>query len=115
MTMVADRIQLRLIELNKSERQASLEAGLDSTTVNSIIKGVKSLNPRVDTVKKLTGPLKCSLAYLLGEDDSPVPDRKPPEVVAWEVFKFYTNERVPESILADLKAAGLKIVDDDES
>ncbi|GHA13545.1 hypothetical protein GCM10007989_05180 [Devosia pacifica] len=39
-----------------------------------ILKG-KAAHPRVDTLKKLTGPLQCSLAYLTGDRDDPKPDR----------------------------------------
>jgi transcriptional regulator with XRE-family HTH domain len=68
--VVAKRIQTRLDALGKSARKASIEAGLGPDAIHNILRG-KSARPRRSTLGKLTSPLKCSIEYLIGEDDYP--------------------------------------------
>lgn len=70
MSDIGKRIQERLELLGKSASSASLEAGLGRSALQDIITG-KSQNPRLDTLRKLTDPLECSLSYLTGDP----PDR----------------------------------------
>lgn len=77
MSTVADRIQQRLEALGKTASGVAVEAGLGRSSVRDILNG-KAENPRLDTLKKLIGPLQCSLAFLTGQSD--IPDR--PEVKA---------------------------------
>jgi hypothetical protein len=74
-TTLADRIAARLEALGKNPSAAALEAGLGRSSVRDII--VNGANPRIDTLRKLTGPLQCSLEYLTGESDEP--GERPPE------------------------------------
>lgn len=60
------RIQRRLDELGKNPSSVALEAGLGRSSVRDIILG-RAAHPRMDTLLKLTGPLQCSIDYLLGE------------------------------------------------
>ena len=62
---LADRIRHRLEVVRKSAAAVSLEAGLGRSAVQDILAG-NSASPRLDTIKKLTGPLQCSLSYLVG-------------------------------------------------
>ncbi|MBX4952079.1 MULTISPECIES: helix-turn-helix domain-containing protein [Rhizobium] len=62
---LADRIRHRLEVLRKSAAAVSLEAGLGRSAVQDILAG-NSTSPRLDTIQKLTGPLQCSLSYLVG-------------------------------------------------
>lgn len=73
-TTVAERIRARLDALNKNPSAVALEAGLSRSSVLDILKG-KAANPRLDTLKKLTGPLECSLAYLTGDSEQPDQDK----------------------------------------
>lgn len=66
---LADRIKTRLDDLGKNPSAVALEAGLGRSSVRDII--VNGANPRIDTLKKLTGPLECSLEYLTGEVAEP--------------------------------------------
>ncbi|MCK1733922.1 helix-turn-helix transcriptional regulator [Bradyrhizobium sp. 138] len=66
MSEIAKRIQERLDLLGKSASAASLEAGLGRSALQDILTG-KSQNPRLDTLRKLTEPLECSLSYLTGD------------------------------------------------
>lgn len=66
MSEIAKRIQERLDLLGKSASAASLEAGLGRSALQDILTG-KSQNPRLDTLRKLTGPLECALSYLTGD------------------------------------------------
>lgn len=67
---VADRIRARLNALGKNPSAVALEAGLSRSSVLDILKG-KAANPRLDTLQKLTGPLKCTLDYLTGGTENP--------------------------------------------
>lgn len=60
------RIQKRLDELGKNPSSVALEAGLGRSSVRDIILG-RAAHPRMDTLLKLTGPLQCSIDYLLGK------------------------------------------------
>ncbi|MEH2476221.1 transcriptional regulator with XRE-family HTH domain [Nitrobacteraceae bacterium AZCC 2161] len=61
---LADRIESRLKALGKNPSSVALEAGLGRSSVRDII--ANGANPRIDTLRKLTGPLACSLDYLTG-------------------------------------------------
>lgn len=74
MTDLADRIRERLSLLKKSAAAASLEAGLGRSAIQDILAG-NSTSPRLDTLEKLTGPLQCSISYLVG--GSPDPEDEP--------------------------------------
>jgi transcriptional regulator with XRE-family HTH domain len=97
MSTVADRIQQRLDVLGKTASGVAVEAGLGRSSVRDILNG-KAENPRLDTLKKLTGPLKCSLAYLTGQSD--VPDR--PEIKA----KNWQDLQVEVEPVEDIIEAG---------
>lgn len=62
---LADRIRERLEVVKKSASGASLEAGLSRSAIQDILSG-NSASPRLDTLEKLTGPLQCSIEYLVG-------------------------------------------------
>lgn len=61
---LADRIQQKLQELDKTARGASLEAGLSDAFVLNILKG-KSKSPRGDNLSKLAAVLGVTEAWLL--------------------------------------------------
>jgi transcriptional regulator with XRE-family HTH domain len=63
-TTLADRIRERLEVVRKSAAAVSVEAGLGRSAVQDILAGHSS-SPRLDTIQKLTGPLQCSLNYLV--------------------------------------------------
>jgi len=67
---IAERIRNRLEELGKNPSAVALEAGLNRSAVQDILRG-KAASPRLDTLQKLTGPLECSLEYLTGGSDDP--------------------------------------------
>lgn len=67
---VADRIRARLEQLGKNPSAVALEAGLNRSAVQDILRG-KAANPRLDTLQKLSGALECSLDYLTGVRDDP--------------------------------------------
>jgi hypothetical protein len=67
---LAQRIASRLETLSKNPSGVALEAGLGRSSVRDIIVG-KVEHPRIDTLRKLTGPLACSLEYLTGDSDEP--------------------------------------------
>jgi transcriptional regulator with XRE-family HTH domain len=71
---LADRIRARLDVVRKSAAAVSLEAGLGRSAVQDILAG-NSTSPRLDTIQKLTGPLQCSLAYLVGGTDQATPKK----------------------------------------
>lgn len=62
---IAQRIAQKLKELNKSERQASLEANLSDSFIRNIRLG-RSKNPRGDTLKNLAAVLETNVEWLLG-------------------------------------------------
>lgn len=68
---LANRIQIRLQKLAKTERRASLEAGLSDSFLRNIRQG-KSKRPRIDTLEKIAVVLKTSSKWLIsgeGEED----------------------------------------------
>ncbi|WP_267550429.1 helix-turn-helix domain-containing protein [Rhizobium rhizogenes] len=71
---LADRIKERLEVVRKSAAAVSLEAGLGRSAVQDILAGHSS-SPRLDTIQKLTGPLQCSLNYLVGGTEIAGPPR----------------------------------------
>lgn len=71
---LADRIRERLEVVRKSAASVSLEAGLGRSAVQDILAGHSS-SPRLDTIQKLTGPLQCSLNYLVSGTDIAGPPR----------------------------------------
>jgi hypothetical protein len=68
--IVAERIQARLEALGKNPSGVALEAGLGRSSVRDIITGRVS-SSRLDTLRRLTGPLECTLDYLTGDSDDP--------------------------------------------
>lgn len=67
---LADRIRSRMDELHTNPSRVALDAGLGRSSVRDIILR-RAENPRLDTLRKLTGPLKCTLDYLTGASDDP--------------------------------------------
>ena len=66
---IAQRIEKRLKLLNKTERQASLEAKLSDSFIRNIRLG-RSSNPRIDTLKRLAVVLDTNVDWLyLGVGD----------------------------------------------
>lgn len=68
---LAQRIKLRLDKLGKSERGASLEAGLSDSFLRNIRQN-KSSSPRIDTLEKIAEVLGTSLGWLMtgmGEEE----------------------------------------------
>jgi DNA-binding phage protein len=65
---VGDRIVQRLSAVGKNASAVSLEAGLNRAAVRDII--ANDANPRIDTLRKLAGPLCCDLSFLTGETGS---------------------------------------------
>ena len=61
---LASRIKERLEKLGKSERKASLEAGLSDSFLRNIREG-KSLSPRIDTLEKIADILKTNAQWLM--------------------------------------------------
>ncbi len=68
--IVGSRIQARLEALGKNPSGVALEAGLGRSSVRDIILGRVS-HPRIDTLKKIAGPLRCTVDYLTGDSESP--------------------------------------------
>jgi transcriptional regulator with XRE-family HTH domain len=68
---LASRIRERLSATGKSAAAVSVEAGLGRSAVADILSG-NSESPRLVTIEALTGPLECSLAFLLS---IPMPQR----------------------------------------
>ncbi len=68
--LVAERIQARMEELGKNPSSVALEAGLGRSSVRDILLG-RVAHPRIDTLKKIAAPLKCTVDYLTGESDKP--------------------------------------------
>lgn len=64
---IAHRIAQRLHDLGKSERQASLEANLSDSFIRNIRLG-RSVNPRIDTLKRLAVSLETNVGWLLGSE-----------------------------------------------
>ena len=79
---LAQRISTRIEYLETNPSNVALEAGLGRSAVRDILVG-KVENPRIDTLRKLTGPLSCSLDYLTGASSDP---GSPGAVVASEIY-----------------------------
>lgn len=75
MTMV-DRIRQRLDELGRSPRSVSVAVSGGHTLLRDILNG-KSKNPRRDTLERLAEELQVSVAWLIGDDNTPPPDPTP--------------------------------------
>lgn len=71
--IVSERIRSRLEALGKNPSSVALEAGLGRSSVRDIITGRVS-SSRLDTLRRLTGPLECTLDYLTGDSDDPAKD-----------------------------------------
>lgn len=67
--LLSDRIQTRLKKLGKSERGASLEAGLSDSFLRNIREG-KSSSPRIDTLEKIATVLQTSSSWLITGEGS---------------------------------------------
>ena len=67
------RIRQRLEQLGMSANAASSQAGLDRTSLKSILDG-RSRNPRADTLLKLAHVLDCTFEWLVsGSGPAPLP------------------------------------------
>lgn len=64
MDSLADRIRFRLEQLGKTERKASLEAGLSDSFLRNI-RERKSLSPRIDTLEKIAHVLQTTAHWLI--------------------------------------------------
>ncbi|MDB5584873.1 MAG: hypothetical protein JWR80_10049 [Bradyrhizobium sp.] len=115
---VAERITLRLQALGKNPSEVAKEAGLGLSAVRDILKG-KAANPRIDTIRKLTHPLECSMGWLLGEetvqgdpleistDTAASRPSASPELVLRIVLAANPSA---DEVLAALEAGGFKVV-----
>jgi len=63
-TALVQRIRIRLQKLGKSERAASLEAGLSDAFLRNIREG-KSQSPRIDTLEKIAQVLGTTTSWLI--------------------------------------------------
>lgn len=79
---LAERIASRIEHLETNPSNVALEAGLGRSAVRDILVG-KVENPRIDTLRKLTAPLSCSLDYLTGNSEDP---GTPGRVVASQTY-----------------------------
>lgn len=108
---LADRIRSRLNTLNKNPSSVALEAGLGRSAVRDIL--VNDQNPRIDTLKKLTGPLQCTLYYLSGErEEDRGTETSAPRTEVDPLIVLRTilcANPTPEHIVAALAANGLEI------
>lgn len=95
---LSDRIQSRLKKLGKSERGASLEAGLSDSFLRNIREG-KSSSPRIDTLEKIAEVLGTTTGWLIsgeGREDASVHmsyDEQPNAVIG-EKFAL-SKQRLP--------------------
>lgn len=118
---LADRIRKRLEVVRKSAAAVSLEAGLGRSAVQDILAG-NSASPRLDTIQKLTGPLQCSLNYLVsgteleGSTDRASPFRDlslHPVIRDLESGVFRTRTPLKHQSVASLEWAYEKAVDEE--
>ncbi|KAA6405592.1 hypothetical protein DPQ22_03935 [Candidatus Tokpelaia sp.] len=105
---LAQRIKSRLDKLGKSERRASLEAGLSDSFLRNIRQN-KSSSPRIDTLEKIAEVLETNPAWLMtgaGEEElslpaanilpEPAPRYFPPAEPA-AVSAIYAERQPPEN------------------
>lgn len=82
---LAQRIKRRLDKLGKSERRASLEAGLSDSFLRNIRQN-KSSSPRIDTLEKIADVLGTHLGWLMtgiGEEETLFGAAEAPQNPAW--------------------------------
>lgn len=95
---LSDRIKIRLKKLGKSERSASLEAGLSDSFLRNIREG-KSSSPRIDTLEKIAAALGTTTGWLIsgeGKEDASIHisyDERPNAVIG-EKFML-SKQRLP--------------------
>lgn len=107
---VASRIQSRLTALGKNPSVVALEAGMGRSAVRDII--VNDQNPRIDTLRKLTGPLQCTLEYLT-VSEAGIPASTTTGITPAIVLRtILCANPTAEQIMAALEANGFKIVAD---
>jgi len=91
---LAGRIHIRLKKLEKTERGASLEAGLSDSFLRNIREG-KSVAPRTDTLEKVARVLQTTSQWLIsgeGGEENALPDlaaEKPNAIIGsqWPLIK----------------------------
>lgn len=71
-----ERIAARKELFNMTTEDLSIKSGVPVGTINKILNG-ETPNPRLSTSKALAMALHCSLDYLTGESDDPVPLYRP--------------------------------------
>ncbi|MFC5391650.1 XRE family transcriptional regulator [Bosea vestrisii] len=69
---LGERIQERLVALNKTATGASLEISDNKDLLRDIING-RTKNPRSDTVRKIAAVLECTVEWLMLGDGEPAP------------------------------------------
>lgn len=88
MSTLAERIQSRLDVLGTNPSAVSDEIGANRSLVRDILNG-KSRSPSLGTVLALSGVLKCSLAYLSGEEE--LAEKPEPKVLPkfWMIYGIH--------------------------
>jgi transcriptional regulator with XRE-family HTH domain len=111
---LADRISGRLKALGKNPSAVALEAGLGRSSVRDILVG-KVTSPRLDTLKRLTGPLSCTLEYLTGDPEED-PDPAATALAQKHSTKIYYQGSgwIPEAHIGVFRTPDATF-DDDES
>ena len=74
--MLAERIKMRITELETSATDASLAAGLNSNAIGDILRG-KTKSPRTQSLYAIASVLHCDVDYLLGKSDEKTKDQSP--------------------------------------
>ncbi|MDB5618536.1 helix-turn-helix domain-containing protein [Tardiphaga sp.] len=116
MNALASRILERLAATNQNPSEVSLAAGLNRSAIRDII--ANEANPRIDTIKKLVGPLQCSLEYLTGTENlastGTPPQTQDVDVAASTVLAVAASQwqsvPTPDQIIRALAAGGFAIV-----
>lgn len=68
--VIIERLEALIEVRNTDQKNVALAAGLSDTAARNILKG-RSKNPGVETLAALAGVLGVSVAYLIGETDTP--------------------------------------------
>lgn len=68
--IIIERIRARMSELGTNATQVAAMAGLGKTAVRDILAG-KVKTPSVETLARIADVLKCTVAYLIGEQEGP--------------------------------------------
>lgn len=69
--ILTTRLKDRMEKMGSNPTTLSTQSGLNRVAVRDILVG-KSKNPSVETIQKIAASLECSVAYLIGEIDTPV-------------------------------------------